>query len=177
MTSSHEFSLRALAAPIQDRIPSFRVQIANANALRGKTAKGDYETRVFIKNHEVRTTYLRKGGNPLKDIRLLARTNVSEGDAGLAEHVSAIARNEQKLPLILKETDRESGDEQVTILPFGDAAHSPRIVVRTSSRTGIVSMDICDAHELSPVEAKLIGKAIAQACRLAVGDTETPEKS
>ncbi len=177
MTPSKEFSLRTLAAPIQESIPAFCVQIANANALRGKTAKGDYEIRVFIKNHEVRTTYLRKGGNPLKDIRLIARTNVNEGENGLAEHVTAIARNEQKLPLILKETNRENGDEFVTILPFGDASDSARIIVRTSSRTGIVSMDVRNAHELSPAEAKLLGKAITQACRLAAGETETPGKS
>jgi len=37
----------------------------------------------------------------------------------------------------------------------------------TPADTGILSLDVLDAREMSPVEARLIGKAINRACKIA----------
>jgi hypothetical protein len=160
-------SLRPLVTLFRDKVPSFTVTVANSFAVRGRTAKGDYESRVFIKNGEIRTTFLRKGGNPLHDMRLLCRTNVEREEAGLAEHAAAIAAHEEKLPWVRKEVSRENGDEFVTILPFGDAGQAPRVVVRTSALTGFVSMEVVDAREMSPAEARLVAEALIRAAEIA----------
>lgn len=160
-------TLRPLVASFRDKVPTLTVTVANSFAVRGRTAKGDYESRLFIKNGEIRTTFLRKGGNPLQDLRLLCRTNVDREEAGLAEHVASIAANEDKLPWVRKEISRENGDEFVTILPFGDAGQAPRVVVRTSALTGFVSMEVCDAREMSPAEARLVAEALIRAAEMA----------
>jgi hypothetical protein len=154
-------------ARFRDEVPALTVTVANSFAVRGRTAKGDYESRVFIKNGEIRTTFLRKGGNPLRDIRLLCRTSAERVEAGLSEHVAAIVANEEKLPWVRKEVSRENGDEYVTILPFGEAGQAPRVVVRTSALTGFVSMEVCDAREMSPAEARLVAEALIRAAEMA----------
>jgi hypothetical protein len=141
--------------------------VANTYAVRGRTPKGDYESRVFLKNNDIRTTFLRKGGNPLQDMRLLCRTHAEGQDAGLGEHIAAIIANEEKLPWVRKEISRENGDEFVTILPFGDAGHAPRVIVRTSAATGFVSMEVSEAREMSPAEARLVAEALIRAAEMA----------
>ena len=163
--SDSTVSIRPLASQFRQAIPSFAVTVANSYAVRGRTPKGDYESRVFLKNAEIRTTFLRKGGNPLQDMRLLCRSGADE--ASLSEHVAALVANEEKLPWVRKETDRENGDEYVTILPFGDAGQAPRVVVRTSALTGIVSMEVREARELSPAEARLVAEALIRAAEMA----------
>lgn len=163
--SDSTISIRSLASLFREALPSFSVTVANSYAVRGRTPKGDYESRVFLKNGEIRTTFLRKGGNPLQDMRLLCRSGAD--DASLPEHVSALVANEEKLPWVRKETSRENGDEFVTILPFGDAGQPPRVVVRTSALTGIVSMDVQDAREMSPAEARLVAEALIRAADMA----------
>jgi hypothetical protein len=169
MNKINDISLRVLAERIKEQIPEFRVSLANAYAIRGRTPKGNYEIRVFLKNREIRTTFLRRGSNPLKGIRLICRSNASEGDAGFAQHVAAIQANQEKLPLIEKERDQD-GDDYVTIMPFGSGTAVPRVVIRRSSRTGFISMDVRDATEMSPAEARLIGKAINRACKIAASE-------
>ncbi|MFZ4683767.1 MAG: hypothetical protein ACOYMS_14775 [Terrimicrobiaceae bacterium] len=167
MTNDTEISLRPLADTILQQIPVFKVSLANAYALRGRTPKGDYEIRVYLNNHEIRTTFLRRGSNPLKGIRLICRTTVTPGGASLDEHIAAIQANEEKLPLITRETDAETGDDFVTIMPFGSGGNSPRVIIRKSSRTGFVSMVVKDAVEMSPLEAREVAKAIRRACKIA----------
>lgn len=165
--SDSQPNLRSLVARLRENIPTFTITVANSLAVRGRTPKGDYESRVFLKNGEIRTTFLRKGGNPLQDMRLLCRTPVERGEAGLGDHITAIAGHEEKLPWVRKEVSRENGDEFVTILPFGDAAPAPRVVVRTSAATGFVSMEVCDAREMSPAEARLVAEALIRAAEMA----------
>lgn len=160
-------TLRPLVALLKEQIPAFTITVANSYAVRGRTAKGHYESRVFLKNGEIRTTFLRKGGNPLQDMRLLCRTSGERQEAGLAGHISAIIANEEKLPWVRKEVSRENGDEFVTILPFGDAGQAPRVVVRTSAATGFVSMEVCEAREMSPAEARLVAEALIRAAEMA----------
>lgn len=159
-------SLRPFAERVKQDIPAFRATVNNAYALRGETPKGSYETRVFLNKGEIRTTFLRKGANPLQSRRLLCRTGMDERETGFAEHIAVIQANEEKLPWVQKETDPGSGDESVTILPFGKAEKAPRVVVRTSGRTGIVSLEVCDAREMSPAEARLVGEALIRACEI-----------
>jgi hypothetical protein len=163
--SESQASLRPLVARLQEELPTLTVTVANSLAVRGRTPKGDYETRVFLKNGEIRTTFLRKGGNPLHDLRLLCRTSVERD--GLGEHVAAMVAHEQKLPWVRKEISRENGDEFVTILPFGDAGQAPRVIVRTSALTGFVSMEVSDAREMSPAEARLVAEALIRAAEMA----------
>lgn len=170
MIAETEVSLRPMADRIRGKIPSFKVSVSNSYALRGRTPKGDYEMRVYLKHREVRTTFLRKGSNPLKGIKLLCRTSFLEGDKGLGEHVAAIQANEEKLPLIRKDIDPDNGDEFVTILPFGEVEKAPRVVVRKSARTGFVSVEVRDALEMSLVEAKAVGKAIRRAYKIAAAE-------
>lgn len=165
--SDSQPTLRPLVARLREEIPTLTITVANSFAVRGRTPKGDYETRVFLKNGEIRTTFLRKGGNPLHDMRLLCRTNVEREEAGLGEHIAAIAAHEEKLPWVRKEVSRENGDEYVTILPFGEAGQAPRVVVRTSALTGIVSMEVRDAREMSPAEARLVAEALIRAAEMA----------
>jgi len=167
--SDSQPTLRPLVARLNEEIPTLTITVANSFAVRGRTPKGDYESRVFLKNGEIRTTFLRKGGNPLHDMRLLCRTSVEREQAGLGEHVAAIAGHEEKLPWVRKEISQESGDECVTILPFGDAGHAPRVVVRTTALTGLVSMEVCDAREMSPAEARLVAEALIRAAEMAAG--------
>jgi hypothetical protein len=79
--SDSQPNLRPLVARLREEIPTFTITVANSLAIRGRTPKGDYETRVFLKNGEIRTTFLRKGGNPLQDMRLLCRTPVERAEA------------------------------------------------------------------------------------------------
>ena len=170
MIKSTDISLRPLAGRIREGIPDFKISLANAYAIRGSTPKGDYEVRAFLKNNEIRTTFLRRGSNPLKGMRLLCRTAVRDGEFPLDEHIAAIQANQAKLPLVERRTDPENGDQYVTIMPFGAGATAPRVVIRRSSRTGFISMDVRDACEMSPIEARLIGKAINRACKIAAAE-------
>jgi len=165
--SEAEISLRPLADRLRQEVPTLKISVSNSYAIRGKTPKGDYEVRVFLHGGEIRTTFLRRGSNPLKKLKLLCRSAVSELDG----HLLAIRANEEKLPWVKRELDPETGDQYVTVLPFGSAPKAARVVVRTSSRTGIVSMNVEDAHEMSPAEAKLIAKALSQACKIAATDS------
>jgi len=167
MSTDTEISLRPLADSLRQQVPVFKISLANTFALRGKTPKGDYEVRVFVANQEVRTTFLRRGSNPLKGIRLICRTNVRTDGPNLDEHIAAIKANEEKLPLITRETDAETGDDLVTIMPFGSGGNSPRVIIRKSSRTGFISMVVKDAVEMSPLEAREVAKAIRRACKIA----------
>ncbi len=168
-----DITLRPLAIKLREQIPTMKILVANAYAIRGKTAKGHYEIRVFIKNGEIRTSFLRRGSNPLKSMRLLSRNSVSGGEGSMDEHLAAIQANEDKLPWIKKELDPEHGDESVSVLPFGAAQNAPRVVIKTSARTGILSLDVLDAREMSPAEALLISKAINRACKIAALGTES----
>ncbi len=170
MIKETDISLRPLADKIRQQVPVFKVSLANTFALRGRTPKGDYEIRAIIKTHEIRTTFLRRGSNPLKGIRLICRTSVNAGESGLDEHIAAILTNEEKLPLITRETDPETGDDFVTIMPFGPGGTTPRVVIRKSSRTGFISMDVRDASEMSPIEASVIAKAVRRACKIAAAE-------
>lgn len=165
--SETQLTLRPLVARLQAEVPTFTITVANTYAVRGRTPKGDYESRVFLKNGEIRTTFLRKGGNPLQEMRLLCRTGEAREESGLDEHVAAIRANEEKLPWVRKEVSPENGDESVTILPFGSADHAPRVVVRTSALTGFVCLEVCDAREMSPAEARLVAEALIRAAQMA----------
>jgi hypothetical protein len=160
-------TLRPLEARLREELPALNITVANSFAVRGRTPKGDYETRVFLKNGEIRTTFLRKGGNPLQDLRLLCRTPVARAGEGLEEHVAAMRAHEDKLPWVRKEISPENGDETVTILPFGEAPLAPRVVVRTRADTGRVSMEVCDAREMSPAEAHVVAEALIRAADMA----------
>lgn len=173
MSKEVEISLRPLADRIRSEMPEFKISVANSYAIRGSTAKGDYEVRVFIQNREIRTTFLRRGSNPLKGIRLICRTNAKDEGLGLDEHLAAIRTNQEKLPLIEKRIDAETGDEFVSVMPLGSAPNAPRVQIRKSARTGFLSMDVKDAFEMSPVEARLIGKAINRACKIAAAERLT----
>lgn len=168
--SDSPVTLRALSGALKDQVPAARITVNNAYAVRSLTAKGTYETRVMLTNEEIRTTFLPKEGNPLSDLQQLARTGLNEGELGFNEHVSAIRANEQKLPLINKEVNCSTGDELVTILPFGHAPNAPAIYARTSFATNITSLEVKNASEMSPAEAKLVGEALVRASQLAGRD-------
>lgn len=165
--SETQLTLRPLVARLQAEVPTLTITVANTYAVRGRTPKGDYESRVFLKNGEIRTTFLRKGGNPLQEMRLLCRTNEAREESGLGGHVAAIVANEEKLPWVRKEVSRENGDESVTILPFGHAEHAPQVIVRTSALTGFVCLEVRDAREMSPAEARLVAEALIRAAQMA----------
>ncbi len=166
------FTLRALSAALKEQLPAARITVNNAYAVRSRTAKGTYETRVLLTTEEVRTTFLPKEANPLSALQQLARTTIAEGEAGFAEHIAAMKANEQKLPLINKEVDCSTGDELVTILPFGHAPNAPMILAKTSFATNITSLEVRNAHEMSPAEAKLVGEALVRASQLAGRDKD-----
>lgn len=170
MTQDSPITLRALGPALKEQVPAVRLMVNNAYAVRSLTAKGAYETRVMLTNEEIRTTYLPKEGNPLSELQQIARTPLSEGEAGFAEHIAAIKANEQKLPLINKDVDCNSGDELVTILPFGHAPNAPVIYAHTSFATNITSLEVKNASEMSPAEAKLVGEALVRASQLAGRD-------
>jgi hypothetical protein len=157
--------LRPLADRLAAAVPALEVLLVNAFALRGQTPKGAYESRVFLKKEEIRTTFLRKGGNPLRDLRLLCHTALAEGEASFDTHAAAIATHEQQLPHVTKEC--VAGAEIVRVLPFEDAPGSPQIVVRTEDGTGRITLEVRDAVGLSPVEAAIIADALHRAADLA----------
>ena len=165
-------TLRSLSEALKLQVPAAKVTVNNAYAVRSRTAKGTYETRVMLTNEEVRTTFLPKEGNPLSDLQQLARTGLGEGEAGILEHAAAMKANEQKLPMINKDVDCTTGDEVVTILPFGHAPKAPMILAKTSFATNITSLEVVNAQEMSPAEAKLVGEALVRASQLAGRDKE-----
>jgi hypothetical protein len=149
------------------KLPAVRVDGVNSYGVRGSTPKGQYEIRFSESGGEMKTTFLAKGANPLKRTKLLCRTSGGRGEPLLEAHIEAIWRNEEELPWVRKERDDEDGAEVVEVLPFGMEEKSPRVVVRTSARTGFVSLAVKHAREMSPAEAKLVAKALSRAAKLA----------
>lgn len=163
-------TLHDFGPALKEQVPAARLMVNNAYAVRSLTAKGAYETRVLLAREEIRTTYLPKGGNPLTELQQIARTTLHNGEAGFSEHITAIRANEQKLPLITKEVDSNTGDELVTILPFGHAPNAPIILARTSFATNITSLEVKNAHEMSPAEAQVVGDSLLRASQFAGRD-------
>ncbi len=154
-----------LVTPLARRVPGFRIEFANRFALRGTTPKGGYEIRFNEQQNEVRTTFLARGESPLERIQLLTRGAAADYDP--VQIVDAIGRNEDDLPWVQKSTDPATGRRTVTVLPFGDAAEAPRVLVSTSASTGFVSIHVEDARDMSPAEARLVAGALAKAADLA----------
>ncbi len=160
----------SFAERLREKLPAFQVEVANRFLVRGSTAKGAYETRVSGDLSEVRTTFVARGANPLKAMRLLCRTSGPLAGAVSAAHISAIRAQEDELPWVRRTVEQDTGDHVVTVLPFG-ADPGPSVVVRRSARSGFVSIDVADAREMSPAEARLVAKALARASKLAAAPT------
>src|SRR5882757_9998708 len=47
-------------------VPELQIEIANSKLIRGQTAKGRYDIRVWGEGAELRTSFLGRGRNPLK---------------------------------------------------------------------------------------------------------------
>jgi hypothetical protein len=160
-------SLSALA-------PELQIQIANSKLIRGETAKGRYDIRVWGEGTELRTSFLGRGRNPLKQSKILHRTPLDD-ERQVQEHAIAIRENEKRLPWIQRSSDSRLGDEIVTVKPFGDDPEGPAVTVRTNALTGFVSLEVQNAREMSPAEAKLVAKALSKAAKLAAaGKTLSP---
>jgi hypothetical protein len=154
-------------------VPSLRVQIATSTLVRGETAKGRYDVRLSDDGRELRTSFLAKGRNPLKQSKLLLRAPM--GDAGAVQpHAIAILENESRLPWIQRTRDPQLGDDIVSVKPFGEDAEAPFVVVRTSALTGFISLEVRHAREMSPAEARLVAKALAKAAKLAAAGRTEP---
>jgi hypothetical protein len=160
-------TLHPLAAGLREQIPNLTISVANAQAIRGKTSKGNYEIHIFPSNGEIRTSFLSRGSNPLTSMELLCRNSTSGGEQALKDHLTAIKANEEKLPWIQREPDPETGCEVVRILPFGAAQDAPQVMIRTSTHSGMISLGVLNAGEMSPTEALIISKAINRACKIA----------
>jgi hypothetical protein len=161
--------LRSLGA----LVPALRVQIATSLLVRGETPKGRYDIRASDGGRELRTSFLARGRNPLKQSKLLLRTPL-HADTFQA-HAIAVRENETRLPWIERANDPKLGDEIVTVKPFGGDSEAPRIIVRTNALTGFVSLEVRNGREMSPAEARLVAKALAKAAKFAaLGNTESP---
>lgn len=154
-----------IVTPLARRLPAFRIEFANRYALRGTTPKGGYEVRYNEQQNEIRTTFLARGESPLERIQLLTRGPADAYDP--VRIVDAIGRNEEELPWVQRSTDPATGRRTVTVLPFGDAPESPRVLVSTSASTGFISIHVESARDLSPAEARLVAGALAKAADLA----------
>ncbi len=151
-------SLSALA-------PELQIAIANRTLIRGQTAKGRYDIRVWGDGAELRTSFLGRGRNPLKQSKILLRTPLTEEN--LQQHAVAVRENERRLPWVQRTRDPKLGDEIVLVKPFGDDPNGPVVSVRTSALTGFVSLEVQQGREMSPAEARLVAKALAKAAKLA----------
>ncbi len=147
-------------------VPELRVLIATSTLLRGLTAKGRYDVRLSDDGRELRTSFLAKGRNPLKQSKLLLRGPLTDEESVQA-HVAAIRENEQRLPWIVRRMDPKLGDDIVTVRPFGSDDSAPMVAVRTSALTGFISLTVQNAREMSPAEARLVAKALTKASKLA----------
>lgn len=154
-------------------VPQLRVEIATSILIRGTTPKGGYDIRVWGEGRELRTTFLGRGRNPLKQLKVLLRTPLTEEN--FQAHAIAIRENERQLPWIDKQRDPVLGDDLVTVKPFGDDASGPYVVVRTSALTGFVSLSVENGREMSPVEAVLVAKALAKATKIANAKRQAEE--
>ncbi len=148
-------------------VPQLRVEIATSILVRGSTPKGSYDIRVWDEGRELRTSFLGRGRNPLKQRKILLRSPLSGDEESVRAHVIAIRENERQLPWIEKRRDDALGDEIVSVKPFGDDPNGPVVVVRTSALTGYVSLKVEHGREMSPAEAVLVAKALAKAAKIA----------
>jgi hypothetical protein len=154
--------LKSLAA----LVPELHIEIANSKLIRGQTAKGRYDTRIWGEGTELRTTFVGRGRNPLKQSKVLLRTPL-DNEAVIQEHAVAIRENERRLPWIQRSRDSALGDEIVTVKPFGEDPQAPMVIVRTNALTGFVALNVQNPREMSPAEARLVAKALAKAAKLA----------
>jgi hypothetical protein len=155
-------------------VPALHVQIATSTLLRGESAKGRYDIRLSDDGRELRTSFLAKGRNPLKQSKLLLRSALTDEDS-LQAHVIVIRENEMRLPWIERTLDPRLGDDIVTVKPFGNDDTAPCVSVRTSRLTGFLSLEVRNAREMSPAEARLVAKALSKAAKLAsVSGDEAP---
>jgi hypothetical protein len=146
-------------------VPEFQIEIANSKLIRGVTAKGRYDIRVWGEGTELRTSFLGRGRNPLKQSKILLRTTLTAEN--LQQHAAVVRENERRLPWIVRSRDSALGDEIVMVKPFGNDPKGPIVSVRTSALTGFVSLEVQNAREMSPAEAKLVAKALSKAAKLA----------
>jgi hypothetical protein len=158
--------LRSLSA----LVPALRVQIATSLLIRGHTPKGRYDIRLSDDSRELRTSFLAKGRNPLKQSKLILRTALDPDS--LQAHAIAVRENETRLPWIERTCDAKLGDDIVTVKPFGSDPEGPHVVVRTSALTGYISLEVRNAREMSPAEAKLVAKALSKAAKLAAASRD-----
>jgi hypothetical protein len=147
-------------------VPELQVLIANTKLIRGVTAKGRYDIRVWGEGTELRTSFLARGRNPLKQSKILLRTPLDD-ESRVQEHAVAVRENERRLPWVQRSRDSKLGDEVVMVKPFGDDVDGPIVCVRISALTGFVSLEVQQAREMSPAEAKLVAKALSKAAKLA----------
>ncbi|MGH8046030.1 MAG: hypothetical protein ACREKL_02180 [Chthoniobacterales bacterium] len=147
-------------------VPDLHIEIANSKLIRGSTAKGRYDTRIWGEGTELRTTFLGRGRNPLKQSKVLLRTQLDDENV-IQEHAIAIRENERRLPWIQRSRDSALGDEIVMVKPFGDDPDGPIVSVRTNALTGFVSLEVQHTREMSPAEARLVAKALSKAAKLA----------
>ena len=157
-----ETLLRSLSA----LVPELQILIANSKLIRGQTAKGRYDIRVWGEGTELRTSFVGRGRNPLKQSKILLRTPLNE-ETELQAHAIAVRENERRLPWIHRSRDSGLGDEIVIVKPFGDDPDAPVVSVRVSALTGFVSLEVQQAREMSPAEARLVAKALSKAAKLA----------
>jgi hypothetical protein len=154
-------------------VPALRIQIASSTLTRGETAKGRYDIRLSDDGRELRTSFLAKGRNPLKQSKLLLRAPLGDAEA-IQAHAIAIRENEGRLPWIQRTTDPKLGDDIVSVKPFGADESAPFVAVRTSALTGFLSLEVRNAREMSPAEARLVAKALAKAAKLAAVSKADP---
>ncbi len=147
-------------------VPELNIQIANSKLIRGQTAKGRYDIRVWGEGAELRTSFLGRGRNPLKQSKILLRTPLAD-EKNIQEHAIAVRENERLLPWVQRSRDSQLGDEIVLVKPFGGDPHAPLVAVRVSALTGFVSLEVKQAREMSPAEARLVAKALSKAAKLA----------
>lgn len=154
-------------------VPELHVQIANSKLIRGQTAKGRYDTRIWGEGTELRTSFVGRGRNPLKESKILLRTPLND-EKIVQEHAVAVRENERRLPWIQRRFDSKLGDEIVMVKPFGDDPEAPVVSVRTNALTGFVSLEVQHGREMSPAEARLVAKALAKAAKLAAASKREP---
>jgi hypothetical protein len=147
-------------------VPEMQIELANSKLIRGRTAKGRYDIRIWGEGRELRTSFVGRGRNPLKQSKILLRTPLNDV-AIIQSHAVAIRENERRLPWIQRSSDSTLGDEIVMVKPFGDDPDGPIVSVRTNALTGFVSLEVQHAREMSPAEAKLVAKALSKAAKLA----------
>lgn len=155
-------------------VPELKIQIANSKLIRGETAKGRYDIRIWGEGTELRTSFIGRGRNPLKQSKILLRTPLAS-ETAIQEHAIAVRENEKRLPWVVRSTDSKLGDEIVMVKPFGDDPEAPYVSVRVNALTGFVSLEVQQGREMSPAEAKLVAKALSKAAKLAAArKTESP---